>query len=181
MNFYQLHEAIENFIGYDIYCDLDAVLVDLEQGLIDEMQLHDRPSRLEILKDLNQLKKQGHDLEIFFKNLPWMKDGKYLWDYLRPYNPTIITAVNPKTHPAVAEGKYIWCQKELGVPKNRVICEAKKEIYARPKAILIDDWIRNIKHWKEAGGIGILHSSASDSIDQMKQLIVPKEINAKLS
>ena len=68
MNFYQLYEAIENFIGYDIYCDLDAVLVDLEKGLVDEMGLHDRPSRLEILKDLNQLEKQGHDLKLFFRS-----------------------------------------------------------------------------------------------------------------
>ena len=181
MNFYQLHEAIENFIGYDIYCDLDAVLVDLEQGLIDEMDLHDRPTRLEILKDLNQLEKQRHDLEFFFENLPWTKDGKELWEYLRPYNPTIITAVNPKSHPTVASGKYKWCQRELGIPKHRVICENKKEKYARPKAILIDDWKRNIKHWNDAGGIGILHKSASETIDQLKQLIVPKEGNAKLS
>lgn len=174
MNFFQLHEAIENFIGYTIYCDLDAVLVDLEKGLVDEMGLHDRPTRLEILKDLNQLEKDGHDLEVFFAALPWTPDGKNLWTYLRPYEPIIITAVNPESHPAVARGKYEWCKKELGLPKDRVICEPKKQIYARPKSILIDDWDRNIKHWREAGGIGILHTSAADSIDKLKSIIVPK-------
>ena len=41
--------------------------------------------------------------------------------------------------------------------------------YATPNTILIDDMEKNIKAWVDAGGIGILHTSAADSIKQLQQ------------
>ena len=35
---------------------------------------------------------------------------------------------------------------------------------------LIDDMERNIQQWKDKGGIGILHTSAADTIKQLKEL-----------
>ena len=175
MNFFQLNEAIENFIGYKIYCDLDGVLVDLERGLKEEMGLHDHLSRLEILKDLHKLERDGHDLDKFFADLPWTEDGKQLWKYILPYTPTIITAASPKHDPAVVAGKYKWCKRQLELPKDRVIMEPLKEHYAGPKCILIDDWTRNIKHWETAGGIGVLHKSAADTIGQLKDIVASKQ------
>lgn len=172
MNFFQFNEVIENFIGFQIYCDLDGVLVDLEEGLVQKMHLHDKPTRIEILKDLSQLKKQGHDLSDLFAELPWMKDGKDLWTYLLPYEPFILTAANVETQKEICEGKKKWCSEHLQLPDDKLICEHKKEKYAGYRKILIDDWSRNIKEWEKAGGIGILHRSASETIGKLKDLIV---------
>ena len=41
--------------------------------------------------------------------------------------------------------------------------------FGRPN-VLIDDFPQNIKEWDAAGGIGILHTSAAESIKRLKEL-----------
>ena len=50
---------------------------------------------------------------------------------------------------------------------TRAVDKAK---YANKDSILIDDRKQNIDHWIESGGIGILHTSAKDTIKQLKKL-----------
>jgi hypothetical protein len=45
-----------------------------------------------------------------------------------------------------------------------------KKDFAGPNNILIDDRVDNINGWIEAGGIGILHTSAEDTIKQLNKL-----------
>jgi len=45
-----------------------------------------------------------------------------------------------------------------------------KKNYAAPNHILIDDRESNIDQWRAAGGIGILHTSAAGTIQQLKKL-----------
>ena len=49
----------------------------------------------------------------------------------------------------------------------------KKELkrqYAAQNHILIDDYLDNIKEWREDGGIGILHVTVGQTIKELKQL-----------
>ena len=39
-----------------------------------------------------------------------------------------------------------------------------------PNHILIDDRLSNIEQWRSQGGIGILHTSAVNTIQQLKEL-----------
>jgi hypothetical protein len=60
----------------------------------------------------------------------------------------------------------------MNIPGTKLIlskAENKKD-YARPNSILIDDNVKNIADWIGAGGIGILHTSAEDTIKQLKKL-----------
>ena len=47
---------------------------------------------------------------------------------------------------------------------------SQKAAFAIEGAVLIDDREKNINAWVEAGGIGILHTSAANTIDQLKAL-----------
>ena len=55
------------------------------------------------------------------------------------------------------ENKYRWYEK-LGIPRSKVIItdglQSKAE-FCKKGDYLIDDYEKNIKEWKEAGGIGI--------------------------
>jgi hypothetical protein len=174
MNFFHFNEAIENAIGYKIYCDLDGVLVDLKNGLMNQFDVDSPLSREEIDEYIKDLKNEGGNLKDFFAKLPWTKTGKNLWTYLTPYEPFILTAANHKENPDIVAGKYEWCSNHLNLPKNKIIMEKEKQKYAGPKKILIDDMSENIENWEDSGGIGILHHSAPETIHKLKKIILSK-------
>lgn len=174
MNFFQLNEALENGIGYKIFCDLDGVLVDLERGIADHYGIKKGFSKEKFQKLFDKLEKSSVDLEKFFQKLNWTNDGRQLWTYILPYEPMILTAATHHRDPHIVAGKYTWCQNHLGLPKSRVIMESQKYIYAGPKHILIDDMPEKVEGWTNAGGLGILHNSASDSIDKLKKIFLTK-------
>ena len=43
----------------------------------------------------------------------------------------------------------------------------------RKPNILIDDYMKNIREWEAAGGIGILHTDASSTINDLKKVGFP--------
>ena len=47
---------------------------------------------------------------------------------------------------------------------------SQKGMFAMEGSVLIDDRQKNLDSWIEHGGIGILHVSAEDTINQLKAL-----------
>jgi len=150
---------------YKIYCDMDGVIVDFIKGYHELTgrditgSFHSDPAFWE------PIDKAGYN---FWMNLEWTKDGKKLWNYIKKYNPEILSAPSRQNDSRV--GKHDWVKREL--PDSHLILrspENKKE-FAKPNAILIDDRESNIDDWNKAGGIGILHTSTEDTIKQLQKL-----------
>ena len=150
---------------FRLFVDMDGVLTDFIKGYkeltgIDiSGEFHDSPNFWKPIDDAG--------VE-FWENLKWTKDGKKLWNYIKKYNPEILSSPSKEIESRV--GKKKWVNREL--PDVHLILrmpEYKKQ-YASPEAILIDDRKPNIDDWKGAGGIGILHKSADDTIKQLKNL-----------
>lgn len=171
MNFYQLNEAIENGIGYKIFCDMDGVLCDLYGALTKKFNINHHLTQ----KEGEKLLKKIDDLTEFFGELPWMPDGKSLWTYITPYEPTILTAAKHQIEPEIVQGKYLWCSNNLNLPKSKVIMEVDKYKHAAPNHILVDDTPEKIEKWIDAGGIGILHKNANNSIGKIKDTFLTKK------
>jgi len=104
--------------------------------------------------------------EDFWINMPWMKDGKKLWKYLKQYTTHILSS--PSRDPMSRSGKKKWCKRELG--DVHVYLSNDKGTYADDRSILIDDREENITDWKKNGGIGILHKSASQTIKEIERI-----------
>ena len=103
----------------------------------------------------------------YWANLQWMPDGKELWDHIKQYKPTLLSA--PSRDPQSRWGKRIWVKKNIpGTPLILAAASAKKN-YARKNAILIDDRISNINDWNDAGGIGILHTSTATTLEKLSK------------
>lgn len=104
----------------------------------------------------------------FWVNLEWKPDGKKLWDYIKKYNPELLSSPSKQNESRV--GKRQWVEREL--PGVHLILRSahKKQEFANPNAILIDDRDTNVEEWVAAGGIGILHTSADETIKELKQL-----------
>lgn len=85
--------------------------------------------------------------------------------------------------PAAAEARKTLMQKVFGavvsryhIPDDRFVCttSSRKHHFMHRKhsdhQILIDDRTDNIGAWRDAGGIGILHTSVADTLDQLAAL-----------
>ena len=77
----------------------------------------------------------------------------------------------PSWDPSSKIGKREWVKENL-TPNTDVILVNKKDkqLYAGENKILIDDRTDNISDWKNAGGIGILHKTATQTINELKKL-----------
>lgn len=148
---------------YRIFCDLDGVIIDFNQGYKDLTNITlDKSEHRNDSKFWEPIEKAGYD---FWGNLKWMSDGHILWNFISPYNPTILSAPSRQVESRI--GKHDWVNRELpGTPLILRSAKHKKD-FAAPDAILIDDRPENIEGWIQEGGKGILHTSAEETINEL--------------
>ena len=157
-------EADRSKGDYKIYCDMDGVLVDFEKGYFDltgrEASYKTNPE--EFWKPITDAGVK------FWTGLQWMPDGKELWNYIKPYNPKLLSA--PSREESSKIGKFVWVKRNMPGTKLLLKSAERKQEYATPNSILIDDRADNIQRWKDAGGVGIHHTSAANTIKQLQKL-----------
>lgn len=137
-----------------VFCDLDGVLTDFEQGV-----------RNKFKKDPSQFTNQGimwgliNKSSDFFETLPWMPRGRELWEAIKQYDPIILTGV-PRSKKA-AEQKRKWCARELGENIHVITCDTKdKPKFCIKGALLIDDRSVNMMEWRDREGFFLLYDEA---------------------
>ena len=152
-------------LKYQIYCDLDGVLADFELGY---KKLTGVDLKGEFFSGEDFWKPISKAGVGFWVGLQWMPDGQRLWDYIKPFDPIILSA--PSRDKSSRLGKALWVRNKIPGTKLLLRYAKLKQQLATPTSILIDDRADNINQWEAAGGIGILHTSASNTIEQLKKL-----------
>lgn len=154
---------------YKIYCDMDGVLTDFERKLRENGYPDFEPSWSD-----EKTWAAVESIDKFWEELPWMEDGKKLWNFLKPYRPDLLSA--PSRHDTRSiKGKQEWVEREIGRVTLILIRAKDKCLYANTCSILIDDSKKNIDRWVEAGGVGILHKSAENTMITIANLIGVEE------
>ena len=153
-------------MDYKIYSDMDGVLVDFEKGYEKltgiDLKGEYRPDGENFWKPIEQA---GVG---YWAGLEWMSDGKQLWSYLKPFNPVLLSA--PSRSQSSRIGKHVWVKHKIPGTKLILRYASQKQELATPESILIDDRQANIDQWEAAGGIGILHTSTANTIQQLQKL-----------
>jgi len=168
-----------------IFCDLDGVLVDFDRGFIELPENSDNlsPGEYEEKNGKNSIwpliDKHGDE---YWSELYWKGDGRELWDYLEEYKPSIISS--PSRNLASIRGKVKWVKLNLRINEepitkledytgsNRLILMQQKHLFVKSaNDILIDDTQSKIDKWTEAGGTGILHNDATDTIKVLEEIL----------
>ena len=152
---------------YKIYCDMDGVLCDFDRrfeqfGGMTPEQYEAKYGEKKFWETINDIGTQ------FWSEMPWMPQGKQLWAYIEKYKPTLLSA--PSTDKSSRYGKHLWAQKNLPGVKLILAKRENKKDYAGKNKILIDDYPLNIQEWNTAGGTGILYTSLSQTLNELKQL-----------
>ena len=122
----------------------------------------------ETLRDLVSMDKN------WWANLGWMSDGKELWNFMRKYDPIILSSDFDRTNST--QGKTKWVKKNLG-PDVRVIIVDNKGDYATPDSLLIDDRQFVLDGFMDAGGQGLLHISTENTIEEITSRYALNESN----
>jgi 5'(3')-deoxyribonucleotidase len=107
----------------------------------------------------------------WWANLDWKSDGTTLWRYIKRYKPNILSS--PSRSASSREGKKAWVQSHIPKSQYRELLlypRHEKQLFSGEYHILIDDLKKTIDEWNATGGIGILHTSAADTIKQLKDL-----------
>jgi hypothetical protein len=99
--------------------------------------------------------------------MPWMPDGKDLWNWISQFNPVILSSPGRFRH--AIEGKKQWIKKN--VPGTTAFFSEEKWEYAQPNSILIDDKPENVGAWESKRGIGILHTDAASTKEKLLEAI----------
>ena len=154
---------------YKIYSDMDGVLTDFDKSFEKYSKgIPPREYEKKFGKDGFWKLIDGEGKVGFWVGMPWMEDAKQYWDYIKDYDVELLSS--PSRSETSRLGKRLWVRNNMPGIKLTLAQAYNKKNYAEPNHILIDDRESNIEQWKEAGGIGILHTSAADTINQLKAL-----------
>ena len=156
-------------ISYKIFSDMDGVLTDFDKSFLKYSEgIPPREYEKTYGKEKFWELIDGKGGVGFWVGMPWMEDGKQYWDYIKNYDTELLSS--PSRSSTSRLGKRLWVRNNMPGIKLTLAQAAKKQNYAAPNHILIDDRPSNIDQWRSQGGIGILHTSAADTISQLKKL-----------
>lgn len=153
-----------------LYLDMDGVIADFYTLLSEWFKVDhwkEIKTREEILERL-----KGSS---FFSEIP-VFDNTYLIldivDYYSKGNWSILSTPLEGDFDNSVKHKNIWLDKVLGQagiePRNRFYSH-KKELYALPNTVLIDDRPQNINDFIKAGGLGIRFQANESYISKLVQ------------
>jgi len=155
---------------YRLFIDLDGVLADFDSGVYSVLGKF--PKHLHVPFMWSRLAKTPD----FYNTLPWMIDGRILWNGIKDFSPVILTGI-PRGKWAIPQ-KTAWCERELGKKYDVITCYTREKPERAEEIceegiipVLIDDRIKIMKEWQEMGGIFIRHFSASESLEAVKALM----------
>lgn len=148
-----------------IYIDLDGVLFDFDSYA--EQQFGKYIDDATLWKNINNHGK-------FFESLPPFENAIELWKSAKALDPDakILTATGWR-YEDVTKQKVAACLAHFGIKSSDIITVKSgkdKAAHAKPNAILVDDMMKNIEAWEDAGGIGIWHCDIVDSILELEMM-----------
>lgn len=152
-------------VGKPVIClDSDGVFSDFHGFLKDHGLVHgDRNMWAELSKIPNAFYKM--------KVLP---DALKLYAAIKHHRHYVLTAMpRPTGYLSTSkEDKVKWWANNVSPDVDVVVVSSGKEkaAHAAPNKILIDDLQRNIGMWENAGGIGILHKSVPETLEELRGL-----------
>ena len=162
--------------NYKIYVDMDGVVANFEKRFEDLAGMGaDEYKDKYGIKEFWNLIDEKHKVS-FWRGIEPMVDAQKLIDFVSKYDYELLTAPSVKKQSVI--GKSLWVKDKTGqlfptLPKVNYKF-AKDKHLIKPKLtefdILIDDRQDTIDRWNRAGGTGILHTSANNTITQLEKI-----------
>ena len=160
-------ENEEKVMDYKIYLDMDGVLVDFDQQFKDltGMMPREFEAKHGSTGFWEAIDKAGVG---FWRGMSWMPGGEALYNRASQFDHELLSS--PSRSELSKIGKRLWRRDKTPSTKLTLSRSYLKKNYAAPNHILIDDREDNIQQWRDAGGIGILYTSANQVNTELDKL-----------
>ena len=113
----------------------------------------------------------------FWHGMPWMPDGKIILDICEQAfgKRNVYICTSPTTDGQSARGKMSWLRANMPYYSRRFLITPVKEAAANPQTVLVDDSLKNVMAFTQAGGKGVLvprawneaHGHADEAISRI--------------
>lgn len=151
-----------------LFLDLDGVIADFDKTA-EQILGTDNIYKFEFIWGADEFWRRINTVPDFFRKLEMKPDAWVLLSATAHMNRAFLTAlphVNPGT---AARLKSEWVWEHFGYNMPIICYETKdKPKPCRPGDILIDDRAVNKAAWEAAGGRYIIHTSAGESVAQLR-------------
>ena len=145
-----------------IFLDLDGVFADSAKRI---EELTGKPyAEVTAIEFWNVVEKDAE----FFLKLERIEDSFELYEQIKHLPHSFLTGL--PIIPRMVMHKRAWVDKYFPGVVMIATRGKLKHRYATPDSVLIDDTKRNIDNWNGAGGIGILHKTADNTLEELKRL-----------
>lgn len=149
-----------------LFLDCDGVLADFVGGATELLGMH--PTEFEDTYSEAEMWNRIEQNHGFFGNLKPLPDAYELFDAVKHLNPIILTG-RPRGEWAI-EQKLLFRDKYFP-GTEMIVCRSKDKIkHAKPGDVIVDDFVKWQHIWEAGGGIWVLHKSAKESIQKLKEL-----------
>lgn len=172
-------------MSYVCFIDLDGVMVDLDAGLLEQLNFkfpEERSDENKIIVDT--MWDNLMDMRpTFWKDLKPMYGYLTLYDEIKTlHGAPIVLSATPTEYTGEKEEwckrlKIEWVRRYLGEEQARRTIITKSKLKQNficrangTKSVLIDDFDSNITRWHEAGGIAIHHVGNESTIKELRKL-----------
>jgi len=156
----------------EVYLDLDGVLVDLERGFHVVSGFELKPNHG--LSD-EELWSNALLVDDFWLGLDKMHDADKLVEFVcENFNVVHVLSAPQHLFHSCKTQKEQWVEKHYINTFDNINIVPRKEKYkfAHSRAVLIDDYIKNVKEWEKHNGIGIQHFNTEQTIIEIKDRIL---------
>lgn len=163
-----------------IYFDMDGVLADFDRGVRELCGIEPVNQAQRVPGSDRLLWERIRETEHFYDRLELMPGAKEMFDTVYGRYGTrceILTGIPKPKRGIVSAGedKVNWVRRLLSeeIVVHIVYREEKPDYCLGADCILIDDLEKNIENWERAGGTGILHRSAEETLLRLRELSGP--------
>ena len=157
-----------NITMITLYLDMDGVLCNFDKAY----------RQLDPEKADRKKFREAVFIHKIFEDLEFMPDAQILLNYvstLEDINIEMLTSMgtfDPQQGNEAQRQKLVWLNKNnIPYKPNFVRSKEEKSKYAHEKSILVDDSVGCVKPFLASGGHGILHKSATETVQELHHAI----------